>query len=373
MKNLKKLLAVMLSASIVVGMVGCGSKAEETAEEPEETTEEEVQEEEAQEEESAVVEDDGIYSYLTGEPTTEEANKLRPITCMIENTTMALPQYGLNLAGVLYECPVEGGITRMMGVFEQDAIKDQEKIGNVRSCRPYYVFISLEYDAIYVHFGQSIQGETLLNTGIIDDLNGLTDDGTVFYRSSDRSAPHNAYVSGSGIMAGIDKKGYTLNYRDDYNGYYIFNHTPEGNKLENGKDCEVVCPYFYNNKPYFIYNKETGLYERYEFGKPQVDAIDGEQVAVKNIIFKNVPSSIYTGTPYLDIPVNGSGEGKFFTNGKMIDVTWVKETDTSVTHYYDDDANEIELNPGQTWVCLIENQNAEDNKFYETVEEYESR
>ena len=372
MKNYKKLLALMLSAAMVLAIPGCGKEAEEPEEATEEVAEEAVVEEAPAEEEEEV-EDNGIYSYLTGEPTTAEANELRPITCMIENTTMALPQYGLNLAGVLYECPVEGGITRMMGVFEQDAIKDQEKIGNVRSCRPYYVFISLEYDAIYVHFGQSIQGETLLNTGIIDDLNGLTDDGTVFYRSSDRSAPHNAYVSGSGIMAGIDKKGYSLNYRDDWNGHYKFNHSAEGNKLENGEDCEVIMPYFYNNKPYFIYDEETGLYKRYEFGQAQVDAIDGEQVAVKNIIFKNVPSSIYTGTPYLDIPVNGSGEGKFFTNGKMIDITWEKPTDTSPTQYFDEDGNEIELNPGQTWVCLIENQNAEDNKFYETVEEYESR
>ena len=246
-----------------------------------------------------------------------------------------------------------------------------ERIGNVRSCRPYYVFISLEYDAIYVHFGQSVQGKTLLDTGIIEDLNGLTDDGTVFYRSSDKSAPHNAYVSGKGILAGIKKFDYRTEYKDDYEGYYQFSHS--GDALTDGEQCEVICPYFFDNKPYFIYDEETGLYSRYEFGKAQVDAIDGEQIKVTNIIFKNCPSQIYTGTPYLDIPVNGAGEGKFFTNGKMIDVTWVKETDFSVTHYYDDDGNEITLNPGRTWVCIIENQHADESKFYKTVEEYNNR
>ena len=372
MKNLKRIAAIMLSATMIFGMYGCGSKDEEASEAAgEEEIVEEAAETEATGEEEEIIEDNGIYSYLTGLPSTEERNNTRPISIMIENTTMALPQYGLNLAGVVYECPVEGGITRLLGIYEQEDIKDVPKLGNVRSCRPYYVFISLEYDAIYVHFGQSAQGLTLLNTGIIEDLNGLTDDGTVFYRSDDRSAPHNAYVSGEGLLKGIEKNDFRTTYKDGYNGYYVFDQN--GNDLADGKDCEVIVPYFYDNKPYFIYNEETGLYERYQFKKAQVDAIDGEQIAVKNIIFKNCPSSIYEGTQYLDIPVNGAGEGKFFTNGKMIDVTWVKETDTSVTHYYDENGEEIKLNPGKTWVCIIENQNADDCQFYTTVEDYEKR
>ncbi len=76
---------------------------------------------------------------------------------MTENTKAALPQYGINSAGVLYEAPVEGSITRMMAIYEDYA--DLTQMGNVRSCRPYYAQFAAEFDAIYVHFGQSVQGE----------------------------------------------------------------------------------------------------------------------------------------------------------------------------------------------------------------------
>lgn len=367
MKNWKRFLGVMMVGAMTLSMVACGNKTAEV-ETPDDVSEE-VEAEPTEE-----LEDTGYYSVLTGLPVdTEEETKLRPIAIMTENTKIALPQYGLNQAGVLYECPVEGGITRMMAIYDQKTAFNLEQIGNVRSCRPYYAFIASEYDAIYVHYGQSIQGLTLLETGIVDNLSGLDGEvsGTVFFRTSDKEAPHNAYASGAGIEKGMEKKGYRGTYNSDYNGYFKFSKT--GNQLEDGKDCQVMSLYYMDNSPYFIYNEETGLYERYEFGQKQVDAIDGEQVAVKNVIFKNCPSSIYDGTQYLNIPVDGSGEGKYFTNGKMIDITWAKETESAVTHYYDLSGNEIEINPGQTWVCVVENQYADDNEFYATVDEFKNK
>ena len=91
---------------------------------------------------------------------------------------------------------MEGGITRLVAIMENYG--DLERIGNVRSCRPYYVYIASEYDAVYVHYGQSVQGLEVLNTGIVDNLSGLDGsvESTVFFRTSDRKSPHNAYASG---------------------------------------------------------------------------------------------------------------------------------------------------------------------------------
>lgn len=111
----------------------CG-KEEETAPkpqleiepiEPQEVEEPEPEEEEEPEEEpdSLVIEErvekDGkIQSYLTGQWTKVEQAKRRPIAVMIPNNAPALPQYGLSRAAIIYEAPVEGRITRLMGVFE---------------------------------------------------------------------------------------------------------------------------------------------------------------------------------------------------------------------------------------------------------------
>lgn len=161
-------------------------------------------------------------SLLTGEWIDASLVRNRPIAIMMEDTKAALPLYGLNSAGVVYEAPVEGGITRLVAIMENYG--DLERIGNVRSCRPYYVYIASEYDAVYVHYGQSVQGLEVLNTGIVDNLSGLDGsvESTVFFRTSDRKSPHNAYASGQGIIAGIAKKGYDTTYAEDYSGHWIF-------------------------------------------------------------------------------------------------------------------------------------------------------
>ena len=313
--------------------------------------------------------DGQVRSYLTGEWVDEAIGRTRPIAVMTENTKDALPQYGLNSAGVIYEAPVEGSITRMMAIYEDYA--DLTQIGNVRSCRPYYVYFASEFDAIYVHFGQSIHGEVLLDTGIVDNLSGL--DGSIndtFYRTNEHAAPHNAYTSAEGIAYGIEKKGYAKSYSADYDGHYVFAEDDAYTKLADGTDCVVVAPYYFYNHPYFIYNKDTKTYTRYQFGDAQIDAVDNQQVEVSNIIFQNVDNSIYEQTQYLNIDVFGSGEGKFFTNGKMIDIFWEKAED-GITHYYTTDGEEIVLNQGKTWVCIIQNAYADDSAFYATAEEFE--
>ena len=81
-------------------------------------------------------------SLLTGEWLPEEETKNRPVAIMFGNTTDALPQYGIGEADVLYECLVEGGLTRLMGIF--DNYHDAPKYGSVRSCRLYYAHIAKE-------------------------------------------------------------------------------------------------------------------------------------------------------------------------------------------------------------------------------------
>ena len=85
-----------------------------------------------------------VKSYLTGEPVAEVQGRRRPVAVMLSNIISACPQSGISRAGVIYEAPVEGGITRLMGLFEN--YDDLEKIGSVRSCREYYVYLAAGFD-----------------------------------------------------------------------------------------------------------------------------------------------------------------------------------------------------------------------------------
>ena len=368
--NRKKIIILIVLILLAAGGTAAGIFYVKSQAKPEDKT---IVTKEEPQEEPTDPHEGKAKSLLTGEWVDASLVGNRPAAVMVEDTKPALPHYGLNRAGVIYECPVEGGYTRLMAIMED--YTDLEKIGNVRSCRPYYAYIAAEFDAIYVHFGQSVQGQEVLKTGILDDLNGL--DGSVeksvFYRTSDRKAPYNAYTSGAGIAAGIQKKGYETAYSEGYSGHYRFAEDDAPVVLEQGADAQVIKLYYNYNKPYFVYNKDTGLYDRYQFGGAQVDGVDNEQVSVKNIIFQNVPSSIYSGTQYLNIPLTGSGAGKYFTGGKMIDITWKKGSNSDITRYYDASGNEIVLNQGQTWVCLIQNSSAKKCQYFATVEEFEAQ
>ena len=61
-------------------------------------------------------EDNGmVRSYLTGKLVPESIGRTKAISVMLNNIQAALPQSGIANAEVVYEAPVEGGITRLMG------------------------------------------------------------------------------------------------------------------------------------------------------------------------------------------------------------------------------------------------------------------
>ena len=83
-----------------------------------------------------VVVDGKMQSWLTGEWKDEAVAKRRNIAVMIPDNTPSLPQYGLSKASIVYESPVEGRFTRLMGLFED--YDELDRIGPVRSSRRYY-------------------------------------------------------------------------------------------------------------------------------------------------------------------------------------------------------------------------------------------
>ena len=147
----KRILSLLLAVVLICTcFYGCGNKEEEPEVTEESTTSADVTEEvtEPLEIEQTLptdpnVDTEGNYiNRLTGlYDVSEAASGKRPMAVMISNIKAALPQYGISAADIIYEIVVEGGITRMMGVYA-DYTKVPE-ICSVRSCRYYYpVFAS---------------------------------------------------------------------------------------------------------------------------------------------------------------------------------------------------------------------------------------
>ena len=357
---MKKRLLV-LGMILAIGLTGCAKKYEEVAVPPsteetgmavviEVTTAPETEPETQSDEPEERIEVDGkIRSYLTGEMVDVAKANRRPLAIMMSNDKQALPQYGINRAGVVYEAPVEGDMNRYMAIMED--YDDLDRIGSVRSCRTYYTYFAREFDAIYAHYGQSTFALPYLkNLDHIDGLSGVG--GTAYYRSSDRKAPHNAYAGFDRIQKAIAQLGFSQEYSETYAGHYQFAKNDQPVNLgENAMDAYKVVPGYSMNKPWFEYNQDDGLYYRYQYGAAHKG--DEGQIKVKNVIFQFCQSGHYATTEYLDINVHTSEDGYYITNGKAIPVRWEKDGEFGPTRYYDEDHNEIVLNQGKTWVCII--------------------
>jgi hypothetical protein len=292
-----------------------------------------------------------VRSMLTGEWVDEDTARSVPVAVMYSNIYDAMPQSSISYADVVFESLVEGGITRLCCLFENQT--QLEKIGPVRSCRTYYLMFAKEFEANYVHFGYSEYAEKYLKQSKFHSLDGMVY--CNFYRTDDRVAPHNAYTSWDGIMESVKEKGYQTVYTSDYTSPFTFN--TDDNKdivIQNGQDCSAFYVGYPYNKPWFEYDNQTKTYKRFQFEAPQIDELNGQQLAYKNILVKYVEPQYYdNGTP--NYKVSGTGKGLYITDGKAVEVTWVKRSETEgATRYYYSNGEEVILNQGKTYICQVE-------------------
>lgn len=343
--------------------------------------------------------DGKMQSYLTGEWKDADVVQRRPLAIMVPNNPPAMPQYGLSQASIIYEAPVEGRITRLMCVFED--YDDLTYIGPIRSSRDYFVYEAMALDAIYCHWGLAVPYVAdLLNSSRVDNISqavgGISSPyEAAFARRKDRKSAgfateFTAYMwinaagtgdgtdapdsSVKGYTAGVEAKGYGKTYEES-GRFAELGRDPQAYSFANDckaeyadyPDAKVIRPggsqsnkggYGQNNAT-FTYNEEDGLYYRSQYGSEQIDEMNGEQLAVTNVIFKVCHGEVRDDHDYLAFGVHGTGDAYVFTNGKMIKATWKHESDYDANHLYDEQGNEIVLNQGSTWLCNIWEEYAE--------------
>lgn len=338
------MMALTLCAAV---FTGCSNAQETQASETQ--TETETVTVESESETEAALPDGMMYSYLTGEPVDTAIGTQRPFAIMINNIEDAIPQSGISQAEIMYECPVEYGITRLMCVFQD--ISNLDKVGSIRSARHYYVDLANDNDAIYVHFGWSPFAEERITNDGIKSVNGLFDNGTVFFRTDDKEAPHNVYTSKEGLEASLSWTDQTRDYPEGYEGRLVFNHTDVTPK--EGQDAVKVTMPFTNNSPWFEYDPETGLYNRYQFGAAHIDAENNEQLAFKNLVIQYADRTVISEQDHQDFNLYGEGQGLYISDGKAVEITWKKADKNDKTRYYYADGTEVSLNQGKTYMACV--------------------
>ena len=273
----------------------------------------------------------------------------RPIAVMIDNHNLAWPQGGLNNAYLVYEIIVEGGETRLMALFKG---VDVSKIGPVRSARHYFLDYVMENDAIYTHFGWSPQAERDIKLYSVNNINGITESSTNFWRTRDKSSPHNVATSTSSILKIAEAKGYkTKSVKKS-----VLNYVTDEVKLEDGISAtKVTIPHSTLQTVRYEYDEVNQIYKRFARNRAQTDWDTGNSVTTKNIIITfcdNYTLDDGENKGRQDLKNIGTFDGYYITNGKAIKIKCTKEARNLQTKYEDLEGNEIKVNDGNTWINI---------------------
>jgi hypothetical protein len=283
-----------------------------------------------------------LTSTLSGLPITDAAINDRPVTAvMIENSTDARPQAGLNDASVVFEAVAEGGITRFLTLWQDTA---PEAIGPVRSVRPYYLQWLMGFDASVAHVGGSGDALRMIKDLGVKDLDQFHNTGP-YWRVSNRYAPHNMFTSIPKLQALEAQKGFG---KSNYVGFArkkeAANATPNARTIDFN-----ISGAIYNS--HYDYDAASNSYLRSEGGKTHTDANSGQQISAKVVVGLVMPqgkNGLYT--TYQTI---GSGHAFIFQDGVATEGTWTKSDNKSQFTFKDANGAEIKLNPGKTWLTVV--------------------
>lgn len=277
----------------------------------------------------------------------------RPYAIFLENDPIARPLSGISGADLVIEMPVYGSITRLL-VFYQ--CNRPAEVGPIRSARYDFITLAKAFDAILVHFGGEKSALELLDKGIIDHIDGLDYDGVYFYRKQKLKPPHNAFTDFSLLDKVRDKFGYRISTVIKWQEKLLeVSQQEEAGALNDKteKPREISINYGSGYDVSWVYDPATRNYLRLRDGTPEIDNINKEKVAVKNIIVLEVKSRLLDDQ-YNRVDVIGEGRLWYFVDNLKIEGSWYKKDFNSRLEFFDSEGKKLEIKPGTIWLEYID-------------------
>jgi hypothetical protein len=260
----------------------------------------------------------------------------------------ARPQSGLQDAGVVYEANAEGGITRFLAFFLENR---PPNIGPVRSLRTYFVDWALEFNAPVAHAGGNADALDLIQPLGMKDINALSFASGGFFRTTDRSAPHNLYTNSDKLDDLLQRLGY-----NQPANFTVSPRKPD-QPNKNAPNPHIHIDFSYSGYQVdWAYDANSNDYARNMAGAPHIDRNNGAQIHVKNIVVEMMPTSYGTtriGESTVIMKTVGTGTGWLCEDGTCQDITWKKDSHTSRTQLIGKNGQNLPLNAGNTWYEIV--------------------
>jgi len=288
---------------------------------------------------------------LTGTPAPGGAVPARPaLGVKIGNYTGDRPSAGLNSADIVFEEPVEGGITRLVAVFQ---CQSPPLVGDLRSARqPDAGILAQLSDPLFVHAGGIPPVLSLMsNSPLIDkDLYEGGNSSAIILQSG-RVAPYSTFVNTASLWA-FDPADVT----PPAPIFQYSNGLPAGAAA--GSGAAVHIPFSGTSDVTWTWNPAGGNYLRSYAGLPDT-LLTGGQTAAANIVIMTVETSAGSwveneqGGNEVLVTTTGSGPVVIMRNGAAIAGTWNRTSLTSPATFTAANGAPITLQPGNTWEELV--------------------
>lgn len=261
---------------------------------------------------------------------------------MIENHIVGWPMSGLSQARVVFEAPVEGALPRFMAFFDGSASVD--KIGPVRSARPYFVDWALGWNAEYYHVGGSPEALEQINGqgGRMDNVDEMRA-GYAFWRSRDRQAPHNTYTNTDLMTAAETRKSFATS-----SSIAAWHYQDAASGTDRGDVLTVRIPYGGSYNVMWKFDRVRGVYGRFQAAQRQSDA-DGSAVESENVMVIKTDARVLDGLGRLRLRTIGGGDAVAYRDGKKFIMRWHRGNGEPI-RFEGLDGGEYLLNRGRTWI-----------------------
>ncbi len=296
---------------------------------------------------------------LTGLPCAQDYSTRRPLAVMINNIRQAIPQRGISEADILYECLVEGGITRLMAIFPDYTALPT--LGSIRSSRDYYVDLAQAHDALYAHCGGSDDAYTTLSARHIDNIDGVNGSSaaaSAYVKDPERvknmGYEHASMTDGAKMAQAIDALSYRTELSDGFTQPLRFSENDRA--LAGSVALSLNVKFSAYAQSFFSYDANRTNYLKGQYGDKHIDANNGYTLSFKNILLLSANYSDIAGDEKhrLNLDFTGSGKGYIFCNGTMTEIVWKKpDRQTQYELFEADGQTPLTLNPGKTYIGIV--------------------
>ena len=263
----------------------------------------------------------------------------------VDNYPQARPQSGLDQADMVFEEPVEGGITRLVPVFQ---CQGPSLIGPVRSARAVDVQIIGQLSKpVFVHAGGIDPVLALVSAANLTNVDVLKQ-GSIVQNPSGRYAPYDTYIS-AGAAWGLDPS-------DTSPPAPLFSYsptTPAGTAV-----TTLHIPFSSTNDTRWSWNASSGKWQL-SYGQTPATVANGGQITTSNIVVQTVHVTYgpwaenSVGGLEVQSQMTGSGPLMVLRNGIAISGTWHRASVNDPTILTDSNGSPIALQPGPTWIEIV--------------------